>query len=303
MTISTPAPADRDALLLATLQAKFHLLRDRVRSVVQGYQAAAYIVGRPGIGKSFTVQQELQHQSRAWAYRNARMSPMGLFRFIEEHPEHVLVLDDIGTLFNDRQAMQILLAALDGQPGQARRVTYQTKNETREVDFQGGLIAISNLALGHDPLARALGSRVVILEHEPSDDEIAAFMRSLVAAGFQGLSPEEGRQVADFLSAESGRADLRLDLRCLAKACRDFRQHRDGYADTPWQDLVRSSLRKLAEEEVLPLTSKSQEIEQQRQRVREVLRLFPDDRQRQLEESRLKKSTFYIRLKEVQAAG
>ena len=187
------ADVNGDKRHLETLESKMRLLGDRVRSVANGYQTAAYIVGRPGIGKTYTVLDELNNKNWGpWAMRNARMTPLGLFRFFAEHPHHTLVLDDVGGLF-----------------------------------------------------------------------------------------------------------DMRLDLRCLAKATRDYLQWRDGNADTPWRDLVRSTLRKLADAELVPLISKHQEIEEQRQRIRQLLELYPDDTERQLRDSGLSKSTFYARRREV----
>ena len=289
-----------DALQLETLQARIRLLRDRVRSVANRYQTAAYIVGRPGVGKTYTVLDELHRRDWApWAVRNARMTPLGLFRFFAEHPDRTLVLDDVGGLFDNRAALLILLAALDGRPDVPREITYQTKTNTDKLMFRGGVIAISNLPLRNDPIAKALGNRIVILEHEPSDAEVAAFMRHLVEAGYQGLTPDDGREVVDFLIGESRRCDIRLDLRSLAKSTRDYLQFRDGHADTPWRELVRSTLRKLADAELVPLISKHQEIEQQRERVRQLVEMYPNDAERQRKESGLKKSTFYSRRREV----
>ena len=38
---------------------------------------------------------------------------------------------------------------------------------------------ISNMPLQSDPLAQAVASRVVLLEHKPTDEEMAAFRRRL----------------------------------------------------------------------------------------------------------------------------
>ena len=71
---------------------------------------------------------------------------MGLYCLLEEHPEHTVVLDDIHTLFGQDAALQILMAALGGRPGQARTVTYTTKDERKSFEFTGGVIAISQPA-------------------------------------------------------------------------------------------------------------------------------------------------------------
>jgi hypothetical protein len=115
------------------------------------------------------------------------MSAMGLFDLLSDFPEHFIVLDDVPSLFADKQAIQILLPALDGEPGTPRTVTYKTRDRDARIEFSGGIIGISNLELRHDPLANALASRVVMLEHEPTDDEIASFMKSLAVSGYKGF--------------------------------------------------------------------------------------------------------------------
>jgi hypothetical protein len=292
--------SDEDSLFVEEFERKLQIVRDRVNSVVHLYHTACYLVGRPGTSKTYTVKKELERLDVPWAYRNARMTPMGMFDFIAEHPEHILVLDDIGTLFKNEQALQILLAALDGDPGEPRLVSYKSKDEDLRVWFSGGIIAISNVALRHDPLARALGSRVTSLEHEPTDDEIAAFMRFLALKGYKGLGADDCLEVAEFVIDETRECDQRLDLRHLTKAWDDYRQYKDGRAQTPWEELVRTSLHKLLLEQPV---SKQEEIEIQRELVRELIAKYPDDTKRQLAESGLRKSTFYNRHREVRQSA
>jgi hypothetical protein len=277
---------------------KSQLIRDRVVSVALRYHTAFYLVGRPGTSKTFTVRAELERLEEPWAYQNARMTPMGLFSFLADHPEHVIVLDDIASLFKNDQAMQILLAALDGDPGQPRIVRYKSKDKEQTINFTGTVIAISNVPLRCDPLARALGSRIVMLEHEPTDDEMAAFIRHLAADGYADLSPDECLEVAEFVISETREHDLRLDLRHLTKGWQDYRQVKDKRAKTSWQDLVRTSLLKLARGSALPM-SKHEDIEQQRLLVIELMEKYPNDRQKQIAEWPHSKSLFYQRRKEV----
>lgn len=286
--------------LLQTFDKKLQLIRDRVTSVVCKYASGVYFVGRPGTSKTHTVRDQLGLHDVPWLYQNARMTPMGLFETIAEHPDHIIVLDDIVSLFNNDQTMQILMAALDGEPTKPRSVKYRTKDTKQTVLFTGAVIAISNIPLRSDPLARALGSRIAILEHEPSDAEIAAFIRKLAKDGFAGLSPDDCIDVAEFIVAETRECDLRLDLRHFSKALQDLRQYQNGHSRTPWQDLVRTSLQKLATEPVGTLPKKN-EIEIQRQKVRDAIRKHPTDRVAQCKATGLSRSTFYIRRKEVLA--
>lgn len=287
---------------LVNFEARLQLIRDRVRGVAEKFHTACYLVGRPGVSKTFTVKQTLDKIAVPWVCRNARMTPMGLFDLIAKHPEHVLVLDDIGTLFKQEQAMQIMMAALDGSPQEPRLVTYKSRDRDEQVQFAGGIVAISNVPLRCDPLAQAFGSRAVVLEHDPSDEEVAAFLRKLTAKGYKRLTPAECGEVVEFLIVETRELDQRLDLRHLNKGLEDYRQHKEGHSRTPWWELVRSSLQKQVDPPVLPY-SKKQEITVQQQRVLELLAKYPDNTEKQLADSGLGKSTFYQRRREVRAAS
>jgi hypothetical protein len=296
--MQNPSLSKDEQSLVRQLDRKFQLIRDRVASVAHRYHTACYLVGRPGTSKTYTVREELERLEEPWAYQNARLTPMGLFSLFAEHPEHVVVLDDIGTLFKNEQSMQILLAALDGDPSQPRIVRYKSKDRDETINFIGTVIAISNVPLRSDPLARALGSRVVVLEHEPTDDEISAFIRKLAAAGFEDLSPDECLVVAEFVITETREHDLRLDLRHLTKGWQDYRQVKHKRAKTSWQDLVRTSLLKLAREPLIPM-SKRDDIERQRLLIKELMEKYPNERKKQLAEWPHSRALFYERKKEV----
>jgi hypothetical protein len=157
------------------------------------------------------------------------------------------------------------------------------------------------LHLEDDPITLSIQSRVVPHEFDATNDEIAAFLKDLVLKrrkGLHGLSQGECLQVVSFLIGEAKQHALWLDLRHLAKACGFFRQWKDGHATSHWRNLVQLTIRQ-------PLKngppSKQEEIEQQRDRVRRLMALYPRDVRRQIRESGLAKSTFYVRRKEIQS--
>lgn len=287
---------------LGSLMKKFQLIDDRVKSVAHRFHTGAYIVGQSGCGKTHAVREALKRSDRASVIRNARMTPGGIGKLIAENREHIIVLDDITTLFKSDRAMQVLMAATDGDPQKGRLVTYKSKDDDDKVEFTGGIIAISNLPLRNDPLARAFGSRVVVLEHEPTDEEIAAFMRHLSSKGYHEMSPAECLEVAEFVIAETRAYDQHLDLRHLHKAWQDYRQDKQGLSVCSWQELVSTSLQKVYLSDAGQPLSKREQIQQECDLVREGMRLHPNDALRQMEFCRMKKSTFYKRRAEVLAA-
>ncbi len=284
---------------LQNYQAKLETLRDLVRGVVKGYHPAAYLTGRAGIGKTYTVRDEVRKSGKVYAYRNARLTPTGLFELFDRYADDVIVLDDVASLFKDKAALQVLQGALDSEP--PRRVTRTIHGRDEVVTVNGGLIAISNVPLEDDPIALSIQSRVVPHEFDATNDEIAALMKHLVLKrrkGLHGLTQGECLQVVDFLIAEAKRHALWLDLRHLAKSCGFFRQWRDGQATNDWRDLIRLTIRQPLKNGPL---SKREEIDQQRDRVRRLMALYPNNVHRQIRESGLSQSTFYVRRKEIQS--
>lgn len=279
--------SEMDRNHLFEFEQMLNLIRDRVRSVAERYQVGSYIAGRPASSKTYTAIKTLEGLGVPWAYRNSRMSPLGLYAFLEEHPEHTCVIDDIPALLDQRQSLQIIMAALGGQPGKPRPVTYTTKNkhDRKSFEFSGGIIAISNLPLRRDPLADAVASRIAVLEHEPSDEMIAAFMRREASKGYKDIAPAECLEVVEFVIAETRASDYRLDLRHMTKALEDYRFHMDGKALRPWQELVRSSMKRIFKNHGAAPTSRAERVEREKQIVLDLFRRFPNGRDKSLRDA------------------
>lgn len=237
----TPAPSDD----LNHYHRLIGLLADRVRSVAHRFQTGAYVVGRPGSGKTFTVKAVLDEAESNYVLLNGRVSPAALFDTLEERPDSVVVIDDVPTLFDNLQAAQLLMAAIGGDPGQSRRVTYVTKSNKRVTEFRGGVIAVSNRPLRHDPVSQALASRLVVLEHEPTDEMLIAFMAAEARKGVKDVLPADSDEVFRYVVAVCRAADYRIDLRYFFKGVEDYRFWKSGACQTDWQSLVRSSMRRV----------------------------------------------------------
>jgi hypothetical protein len=285
------------------------LIKARVNGVAKRKHVGVYISGRAGTGKTVTVEETLRDQKANYQYINCRVSPGGLYEAMKANPEDVFVLDDVSTLYKHPQGLQVLLAALNGRPDEPRPITYVLKGEQKEPTFQflGGIVAISNRPLHRDPIADAVASRVRPLEHEPSDEMIAAIMRSQALKGFEDMSPEQCSEVVEYVIEQSRRCEYRLDLRHMEHGWQDYRLWKDGESFTiHWNELIASSMsRILQEDEDIPVltVNKAHEINVQRETVRLAVETFPGSRQRQIEFARLAKRTFDRRLGELKRLG
>lgn len=287
------------------------LLRDGTRSVAERYQTGWYLVGRPGSSKTHTVVETLNELDVPWTYRNARMSALGLWALLEEHPEDTVVLDDIPILLKQEQALQILMAAVGGEPGKPRPVTYtiKSKEDRKSFDFVGGIIAISNVPLRRDPFAAAVVSRIVTLEHEPTDEMLAAFMRQQALKGYQDLSPVEAKEVVEFVIGVARASDYRLDLRWMTKAWQDYRLVKHGKARRSWQDLVKSSIKRIIKEGTTLPEGRADTKARQQQVALELFKRFPDIKDKAERDEQWKDltgrspDTLYRRRRELVALG
>lgn len=241
---------DQDAPLLASLEQKLQLVRDRVQGVAEGYHTGFYLWGEGGTSKSYTVEETLKALGTPYKLTNTQTTPRGLFDALRDFPDVVHVIEDCETMFNNERMFGILRSALWGQAGpdgkQERGVCWQTANGREEFLFTGGVIIIANCRLDDIPQARALKTRLACLHYAPTNAEVAALMRHIAGKGHtfgpHRLTPEECREVADAIIDRSARLTRNLDLRLLVNTYQDVLQFKNGAAETHWRDLLDSRM-------------------------------------------------------------
>jgi hypothetical protein len=85
---------DAELSHLDRLNGRLQIVKDRTRGVAEGHYSGFYLWGNGGIGKSFTVLQELNRIGKPFVLRNTRLSAKGLFELIEDHPDSTIVIED-----------------------------------------------------------------------------------------------------------------------------------------------------------------------------------------------------------------
>ncbi len=95
----SPALTERERELLSTFEQRLQLVRDGTRGVAEGWQTGFYLWGEGGIGKSWTVLDELDKQGV-----DSRLTGKGLFELLEEYPDRVQVLEDVEKVCQDFNA-------------------------------------------------------------------------------------------------------------------------------------------------------------------------------------------------------
>ncbi len=278
---------------LIRLESRLQVIQDRVRGVVDRDYTGFYLHGPPGTSKTYTVRSHLDRLAAPYCYHSGHLTPLGLFDLFADHPDEVIVLDDVGYIFEQKVALQILLAALGNQPSEVgqRSICYRRHAEIRTVHFSGGIIFLSNLSLHRSALLQALQSRVHCLHYDPSDTELAALMLDIAREGWNEnghrLDSHECRDVAEFVITESQRQGSRLDLRVLDKGFRDYAQWNEERAETHWRDLVLFTIQqRLSDLRHTPghLSSRADCKQAEHRLIKDIANAFPGDRARQIDE-------------------
>jgi hypothetical protein len=270
---------EADKEKIASLHKRLAIIRDHVRGVALKRYSGLYLYGRPGTSKTYCVRTSLDAIDADYHYLNGSISTAALFGELAAHDDKIIVLDDVGALFHDRTAQQILLAALGKQPGDGPRIIiYVRHGKEMTVEFSGGIIAISNERLGRGPLHRAIASRVPCLHYDPPDDETAVLMRSMAACGWplegeRVLTPDETLAVTEYVIEMSAQIGCRLDMRVLFDmALPYYHQYKCGQTESDWRDLVSASLSEVIPDPVYSTTSTSAERREQEIRIAEEIR-------------------------------
>lgn len=118
----TPALSLTDRDHLEVLETNLQLVRDWVGQVVHGFATGFNVYGEGGIGKSYTVFQELDRLNADYKPFNSRMTSHSLFNALEKFPDSVHVLEDMEQVMNDKGAQGVFRSALwgrreEGAPG------------------------------------------------------------------------------------------------------------------------------------------------------------------------------------------
>ncbi len=246
-----PFDAGLDAALLASLEDKFQIIRDRTRGVAEGYQSGFYLYGEGGTSKSYTVEETLKQLRKPFKLTNSRVTGKGLFTLLRDFPDAVHVLEDAETMFGDKNSFGVLRSSLWGQIGQNGRqervVCWQTAKEREEFVFTGGIVIVANCPLDDIPQLRAIKSRIPHLQYLPTNEEVTALMRVIARKGHthraDSLSPEECFEVVQEIIERATKLKRNLDLRLLVNTFQDRLQFQNGDAETHWIDLLDSRMK------------------------------------------------------------
>jgi len=153
--------AQSDEQRMSEIAERFGILESMTKAALNGEIRALIVSGPPGVGKSFTVEHEIERanlfqqvatQKNKHNVVKGSASAIGLYKALYEHSDEnsVLVLDDVDSVLFDDVCLNLLKGALDS--GKSRKISWLLesrvlKNEDipNSFNFKGAVIFLTNL--------------------------------------------------------------------------------------------------------------------------------------------------------------
>jgi hypothetical protein len=140
------------------------MVRKSIRAVTRGYQTARMITGSKGLGKSYTVVDEVKKEI-ALAYDNGKVlkhqvitggvkDAISFYATLCDYndPNTILILDDINTILTNKDCKELLRAAVTNTPerlnaflGSNKVVRGMRGTYLNKIKFKSKILVITNI--------------------------------------------------------------------------------------------------------------------------------------------------------------
>ena len=146
---------------IADIAQRFEILDGMTKAVLNGDIRALIVSGPPGVGKSFTVENEIERANLFQQVASKKpkhevvkgsASPIGLYKKLYEYSDEnsVIVFDDCDSILFDDVSLNLLKGALDS--GKSRKISWLSESRALKQEdiptsfmFKGSVIFITNL--------------------------------------------------------------------------------------------------------------------------------------------------------------
>ena len=155
-TESAPMIEETDKEIEARIKERFDAINLCVESAAAGKMRSIILSGPPGVGKSHGVTKVLEsYVGCNFVFASGRAAATGLYKLLYDNrfPNSVIVLDDIDSVFDSVDALNILKKACDRNP--VRRISWLTETKfvsdedgaeiPKSFDFEGSIVFITNM--------------------------------------------------------------------------------------------------------------------------------------------------------------
>ena len=250
---------------IADIAMRFEMLDTMTKAALNGDIRALIVSGPPGVGKSFTVEHQIERANLFQQVANVKpkhevvkgsASAIGLYKKLYEYSDEgsVLVLDDVDSILFDEVSLNLLKGALDS--GKNRKINWLLesrilKNEDipNSFNFKGAVIFLTNLKFDNVKSSKlkdhleALQSRCHYLDLtlDTMRDKVLR-IRQIARQGAMfedlGISDVGQEVIIDFLDANQNKM-REMSLRMAIKVAQLYK----SFPNT-WENMARTTCMK-----------------------------------------------------------
>ncbi len=138
------------------LEARYASTEKFIEQMSLGVFRSIIVNGPPGVGKTYSVETYLKkYAPQKHTMVAGQMTPLSLYGHLYRNKEagSILVLDDIDSVFEHLEGVNVLKAAMDTKAERVVSWSSQTShlkamNVPTQFEFNGGVILISNIGFG-----------------------------------------------------------------------------------------------------------------------------------------------------------
>ena len=204
--------------------------------VITGFKRALLITGMGGMGKTYTVQDEVKKnglvKGEDFGYIKGKITPQGLYIALYQNRDRLLIMDDSDSAWDNEDSTNLLKHALDtnedktmnwSSSKEIKNPLYDSNDEDceecstipREFEYNGSIIFISNkfkYQLNSAVLTRVLKADLNLT----TEDTLLRIERLLPKIGKKGTSIEDKNKALDFMKgliSEQGSDKLEISIR------------------------------------------------------------------------------------------
>lgn len=156
-----PVIPETDQEAMDRIAYRFRILEEMSLACIQGAIKSVIISGPPGVGKSHTIEQQMEKYSLLDVLSNSKVkfnvvkgsqTALGLYvqLYLCREKGNVLVFDDMDSAFTDEVSLNLLKAALDSS--KRRKICWNSDSRLlkeeqipNSFEFQGSVIFITNV--------------------------------------------------------------------------------------------------------------------------------------------------------------
>ena len=237
-------------------------LEHLIRMTISGSANALFIAGRGGIGKTHTVEKVLASlglRDNAGYFKNTgTASAAGLYALLFANKDGIVLFDDSDDALKDQEARNIFKAATDTK--KIRKLVWNKRGANvvdpggemsdeeildgglipRWFEFTGKIIFISNLSLEKLDPDGAIRTRAYLIDINPTDDEVYAFMEKIVddIPLQAGLTLSHGERVKVVSIIKGGNSKQTANLRKLSRGLNMYAAGGSSMSDAELRRMV-----------------------------------------------------------------